>query len=208
MQVQEQVEEAPLARLRGVGSSGGTNPNVPGEIWTIGHSTRALEEFVGILQLHSIQLVADVRRYPGSRRFPHFQEASLREGLTAAQIEYIHFEELGGRRQPRPDSPNAVWRNDMFRGYADYMMTNSFLAAMERLIGIAAQRRSVLMCAEAVWWRCHRALLADHLKAMGVKVWHIVGRTKTELHPYTSAARVVEGKLTYSPEAIPLELPL
>jgi uncharacterized protein (DUF488 family) len=166
-------------------------------IWTIGHSTRSLEEFLELLRFHRIQVLADVRQFPGSRRLPHFSQQPFSEALNRAGIEYVHFPELGGRRRPRPDSPNVAWRNEAFRGYADYMMSAPFRAGIDRLLKIADEKFTAIMCAEAVWWRCHRALIADYLKAAGHEVLHILGPGKTDEHPFTSAAKLVDGKLSY-----------
>jgi len=167
------------------------------ELWTIGHSTRSAEDFVALLEENEIKVLADVRRFPGSRRYPHFNSENLERFLKTHGINYVHFEDLGGRRTPRKDSPNTAWRNEAFRGYADYMMTPEFPAAMTRLLGLAARRPTAVMCAESLWWQCHRALIADYAKVEGVKVWHILGPGKTEEHPYTSAAQIVGGQLSY-----------
>ena len=167
-------------------------------LWTVGHSTRSIEAFVEIVREHDIDLIADVRRFPGSRRHPHFNQAALAESLQTGGIVYVHFPELGGRRQARKDSPNTAWRNAAFRGYADYMMTMEFHSGIERLLFLAARHRVAVMCAEAVWWQCHRSLIADFLKASGHEVIHATGPGRSEPHPFTSAARVVDGALTYS----------
>ena len=167
-------------------------------VWTIGHSTRGLDEFLELLSNNEIELLADVRRFPGSRKYPHFGGELLGESLHAEGIEYRHFAELGGRRKPLRDSHNDVWRNDSFRGYADYMETAEFQNALDELLEIAREKRIALMCSEAVWWRCHRSLIADTLKARGVPVIHIMSATKNEMHPYTSAARLENGRLTYN----------
>ena len=138
-----------------------------------------------------------MRRFPGSRRYPHFNGSALLESLPAEGIQYVHMAELGGRRAARPDSHNTAWRNESFRGYADYMETAEFQQAIERLLELAEKRRTAIMCAEAVWWRCHRSLIADYLKAHGIEVIHIMDAKKSEVHPYTSAARIVDGKLSY-----------
>jgi len=171
----------------------------PAVIWTIGHSTRALEEFIGLLRGERIELLADVRRYPASRMHPHFNAEALCQSLAAAGLRYEGHPELGGRRSPRPGSTNTRWRNASFRGYADYMETPAFDTAMARLTADAANARTAIMCAEAPWWRCHRALIADSLKAGGVEVLHIMGEKEPIVHPYTSAASVVDGKLYYGP---------
>ena len=166
------------------------------KIWTVGHSTRELEEFLGLLT--GIEAVADVRSLPGSRKFPQFNAEVLSESLAEAGIEYLSFkEELGGRRRARPDSANTVWRNASFRGYADYMETAEFREGIESLLKAARKKRTAIMCAEAVWWRCHRSMIADYLKSTGVVVEHIMDGGKNVVHPFTSAARIESGKLVY-----------
>jgi len=167
-------------------------------LWTIGHSTRTLDEFIGLLKAHGVQTVADVRRFPGSRKYPHFNAAALEAGLAVAGLGYVALPELGGRRKPRPDSPNTVWRNPSFQGYADYMETPEFDQALQRLLAAARRFPTAVMCAEAVWWRCHRALIADTLTAQGVVVRHILSLTRSEVHPYTAAARLLHGRLSYA----------
>ncbi|MEX2572087.1 MAG: DUF488 domain-containing protein [Gemmatimonadota bacterium] len=171
--------------------SGGT------AIWTIGHSSRSIDEFVGLLQAERITALADVRRYPGSRAHPHFNPAPLAEALSSAGVTYHGFDELGGRRTPKPDSPHTIWRHTAFRGYADYMDTPEFASALERLMQLAAGERTAITCSEAVWWRCHRSMIADALKARGVRVLHIMNGGAPREHPYTSPARVVDGRLLY-----------
>ena len=168
-------------------------------IWTIGHSTRTLGEFLELLIVNAIEALADVRRFPASRKHPHFDQDALRHSLPVDEVEYVPLPELGGRRRPRPDSHNTVWRNASFRGYADYMETEGFRAGIERLLELAHRKRTAVMCAEAVWWRCHRSLIADYLKAAGVCVRHIIDGTNSEIHPYTSASHFRDGKLSYSP---------
>jgi uncharacterized protein (DUF488 family) len=167
-------------------------------IWTIGHSTRTIDEFLSLLKANEINLLADVRTWPGSRRYPHFNKEALAESLNAHGIRYEHFPDLGGRREPNSDSRNTAWRNASFRGYADYMETEQFQKGIERLLDISREAGpTAIMCAEAVWWRCHRSLIADFLKARAVEVMHILGANKVEPHPYTSAARIVNGELSY-----------
>lgn len=166
-------------------------------VWTIGHSSRPVEEFLDLLRAQAIECVADVRRYPGSRAHPQFNPQPLAHTLAAAGIDYQPLPELGGRRHVRADSPHTIWRNESFRGYADYMDTPEFAAGLQRFIDLAQTRRTALMCAEAVWWRCHRSMLADALKARGARVLHIMAAGKTTEHPYTSAARIVDGQLVY-----------
>jgi uncharacterized protein (DUF488 family) len=166
-------------------------------IWTIGHSTRSLDEFIALLKENKIEAVADVRSFPGSRKFPHFGAEQLAKTLPAAGIEYIPFKQLGGRRKSRPDSPHTVWRSEAFRGYADYMDTDQFKKGIDELTELAQTKRTTIMCSEAVWWRCHRSMISDYLKAEGMTVVHIMAPGKTEIHPYTSAATIANGKLTY-----------
>jgi uncharacterized protein (DUF488 family) len=166
-------------------------------IWTVGHSTLAIEDFIGLLDAFEIQVLVDVRSFPGSRRFPQFNKESLQSSLTAAGIEYVHLPELGGRRRARPDSINMAWRNESFRGYADYMETAGFELGISKLLDLAPHRRTAIMCAESLWWRCHRSLISDCLKVNGSEVIHIVGGGKSEPHPYTTAARIVDGRLSY-----------
>ncbi len=166
-------------------------------LWTIGHSTLSIEDFISKLRSFEMQLLADVRSYPGSRRYPHFNKEKLNGSLSDAGIRYEHFPELGGRRRARPDSLNMTWRNESFRGYADYMETNEFRQGVERLLDLAAKQRLAIMCSEAVWWRCHRSLISDYLKVKGIDVRHIMSIGKAEPHPLTSAARIVNGELSY-----------
>lgn len=166
-------------------------------VWTVGHSTRSEEEFGRILAAHEIQVLVDVRSFPGSRRYPQFNKAALAESLARLGIEYKHDARLGGRRTPRADSHNTALRNAGFRAYADHMETDDFRSGVEDLLEVAGSARVAVMCAEALWWRCHRSLISDYLKAAGHSVVHILDETKTEAHPFTSAARIVEGKLSY-----------
>ena len=166
-------------------------------LWTVGHSTRSLDDFLGLLIAHDLEMLADVRRYPGSRRWPHFAREPLAESLAGRGIGYESFPELGGRRQPRPDSPNTAWRSAAFRGYADYMATEEFAEGLARLADLVCGLRTAIMCAEAVWWRCHRALIADVLRWTGFEVYHIMGPASSIPHPYTSAARITDGLLSY-----------
>jgi uncharacterized protein (DUF488 family) len=191
-------------------------------MWTIGHSTRAINEFISLLKENLIKLLVDVRAFPSSKRYPQFNKDVLKESLTAHGIRYEHFAELGGKRKSKPDSRNTAWRNVSFRAYADYMETEQFQRGIERLLNFAGQGAAAwaaaeakhdgweavtpcptaIMCAEAVWWRCHRSLIADYLKAHEVEVLHILGANKVEPHPYTSAARIANGELSYRPESL------
>ena len=166
-------------------------------IWTVGHSTRTHEVFKEILVAAGIEVLVDVRTYPGSRRYPQFNKPELAQFLESIGIRYEHEPRLGGRRTPRKDSHNTAWRNAQFRGYADHMETEEFEKGIKALLELAERSRTTVMCAEAVWWRCHRSLIADYLKAQGHTVIHIMDVNKTEEHPFTSAASIVEGKLSY-----------
>jgi uncharacterized protein (DUF488 family) len=191
-------------------------------IWTIGHSTRTIDAFISLLKGNEINLLADVRTWPASKRYPHFNKDVLAKSLSEQGIRYEHFPELGGKRKSKPDSRNTAWRNASFRGYADYMETEQFQNGIERLLNIAGQGAATwavaekrydgseavtpcaiaIMCAEAVWWRCHRSLIADCLKARGVEVLHVLGANKVDPHPYTPAARIVNGELSYETESL------
>ena len=173
------------------------------QIWTIGHSTREIDKFISALEANAIKLIADVRLLPGSKRYPQFNRESLAKSLSERGIGYEHFPELGGRRKPKPDSRNTAWRNEAFRGYADHMETEGFREGVNRLVDLANKvGPSALMCAEAVWWRCHRALISDFLKARGIELTHILDVKKTEPHPFTSAARIVNAELSYASEDV------
>jgi uncharacterized protein (DUF488 family) len=171
--------------------------NLP-TIWTVGHSTRPITTFIELLQSAAITLVADVRRFPASRRYPHYNQQPLAEALAIASIDYLALPMLGGRRQPRPDSPHTAWRNQSFRAYADYMDSEAFQEGIHDIEVLAVAERIALMCSEALWWRCHRALIADYLKSHGYEIIHLLSPTKHEPHPYTSAARIVNGSLSYT----------
>jgi uncharacterized protein (DUF488 family) len=166
-----------------------------GPVFTIGHSTRTLDELVVLLTEHGVGTLADIRTAPGSRRMPWFAKAALAAELPAHGIGYEHVPELGGLRKPRPDSINTAWRNDAFRGYADHMATEEFERGVERLL--ALPRPVAAMCAEAVPWRCHRSLLGDHLVASGVPVIDIIGAGSAQPHRVTPFARVIDGRVTY-----------
>jgi uncharacterized protein (DUF488 family) len=171
----------------------------PATVWTIGHSTRTLEEFTDLLRTYRVEAIADVRRFPGSRRYPHFASEALADSLPTCGITYQWMPKLGGRRKVQPGSPNTAWRNASFQGYADYTATDEFAEGVHALLALATQRRTAMMCAEAVWWRCHRSLVADVLKLRGIEVIHIMDATHSVEHPYTSPARIVDGKLSYAP---------
>ena len=167
------------------------------KLWTIGHSTRSIDEFIDALESFAIQTLSDVRSFPGSRRYPQFNKENLRASLAEAGIGYAHLPELGGRRRAKPDSLNMAWQSKTFRGYADYMETVGFQKGIARLLEVARGERTAIMCAEAVWWRCHRSLISDYLKANEVEVTHIMAAGRSEPHRFTAAASIVDGKLSY-----------
>ncbi len=166
-------------------------------IYTIGHSTHTLEEFLALLHAHDIQLLADVRTIPKSRAHPQFGIDCLPAELRATGIDYVHLKALGGLRHASKDSPNTGWRNASFRGYADYMATPEFHAGLSELEKLARQQRVAIMCAEAVPWRCHRTLIADALTVAGWHVSHIMSKTTLKEHTLTTFLRVRDGELTY-----------
>ncbi len=172
-------------------------PITPSTLWTIGHSTRSSEEFLALLTAQESSRLVDVRRFPGSRRYPHFHSDALAESLTDAGIEYRHLPTLGGRRTARRDSPNDGWKNAGFRGYADYMETEEFQAALRELITLASGSRTVIMCAEAVPWRCHRSLVADALVTRGWEIVHIMGPGQVHHHRLTAFAVLQGERLRY-----------
>ena len=172
-------------------------PNGKLTILTIGHSTRSIEEFLSILQAQEVEQLVDVRTIPKSRRVPQFNRDALAEKIQAAGIRYVHLKELGGLRHPRKDSINTGWRNAAFRGYADYMSTEEFRAALERLLEIAREKNTAIMCAEAVPWRCHRSLIGDALLVRGVQVEDIMSATSRREHTLTPFAHVEDGTITY-----------
>jgi uncharacterized protein (DUF488 family) len=178
--------------------------NAPLSIWTIGHSTHTWEAFLALLRSFDIELLTDVRRYPGSRKFPQFNEAFLSEHLPGEGISYQSLPGLGGRRKAAPDSANTGWRHEAFRGYADYMQTEAFANALDELKQLATAHRVAYMCSEAVWWRCHRRLISDALTSEGWEVWHIMSLSKAELHRLSAPAAIVNGELRYPSPDTPL----
>ena len=169
-------------------------------VFTIGHSTRPLQDFIDLIAGYEIELVVDVRSVPRSRRNPQFNRETFPAALRAAGIGYEHAADLGGFRRAGPASPNAGWRNASFRGYADYMQTAAFIASLERVMELAQSRRLVLMCAEAVPWRCHRSLIADALVVRGIRVKEIVSAKRAQAHTVTSFAQVDGTAITYPPQ--------
>lgn len=168
-------------------------------VMTIGHSTRALEFFIRMLKAHQVTMVVDTRTVPRSRHNPQFNKETLPDKLKAVGIEYVHMPGLGGLRQPLPDSQNKGWKNNSFRGFADYMQTEDFEENLKALINFAGQERCALMCAEAVPWRCHRSLIADALVIRGIKVEHIMSLSRTQPHKLTPFALVKDLHITYPP---------
>lgn len=178
-------------------SAAGQDPSSRALILTIGHSARPLEEFIALLRAHDVTHLVDVRRFPHSRYNPQYNTETLPAALRAVGIGYTWLEALGGRRRARPDSVNTGWRNSSFRGYADYMRTPEFAAALDALIELAATARVALMCAEAVPWRCHRSLIADALMVRGFRVEDIIGAGEARAHKLTAFARVRGVEITY-----------
>jgi len=166
-------------------------------IYTIGHSTRSLDDFLALLRAHRIRQLADVRTVPKSRRHPHFAGEALARSLPEASVAYRHFAALGGLRKPRKDSRNTAWRHESFRGYADHMETPAFQAALDDLMAWGAADPTVVMCAEAVWWQCHRQLIADALVARAVEVRHIMSTVSAPPHQLTAFANADNGRVTY-----------
>lgn len=172
-----------------------------GTLWTVGHSQLPAAAFMALLAPERIERIADVRRFPVSRRHPQFNENALAKMLAQAGLDYVHLPELGGRREPLADSRNTGWREAGFRGYADYMETAAFANGMARLMAAATDERTAVMCAEKDWRSCHRGLISDYLKLRGFEVIHIVTPAGTELHPYTQPARLRDGVLSYAADA-------
>src|SRR5437763_16836959 len=177
-------------------------------VFTIGHSTRTIEEFIAILQAHGIARLVDVRTVPKSRRVPQFNSDALAASLTEKGIEYVHLKSLGGFRHARKDSINTGWRNASFRGYADYMATEEFRSGIARLLDLANENPTVIMCAEAVPWRCHRSLIGDALLARGVAVQDIMSATSARPHELTPFAKVSGTEITYPENRAQQTLPL
>ena len=175
-------------------------------VWTIGHSTRTTEELLAVLAAHEIEAIADVRRFPGSRRLPQFGAATLEASLSGAGLSYRWIGALGGRRRPDPASPNDAWENDAFRGYADHTASEEFAEGLFELLVVASELRTAVMCAEQLWWRCHRRIIADVLVSLGYEVRHIRGADTAEPHVLAPPARLVNGVLTYEASVVQLDL--
>jgi uncharacterized protein (DUF488 family) len=169
----------------------------PASIRTIGHSSLPFDDFLATLRAHGIAAIADVRRFPGSRRHPHFARDAMTQALPAAGVDYEWLPQLGGRRRPRPDSPNTAWRNESFRGYADHLSSAEFADGWHALLALATTRATAVMCAEALWWQCHRALISDVLKLHGIDVRHVQGANASP-HPWSGAASVDGTHLSYA----------
>ena len=173
----------------------------PPILYTVGHSTRSLDEFVALLRRHGVCALADVRRFPKSRKYPHFNDDALAVSLPAAGVRYAPIPALGGRRNTSPASVNTGWRNEGFRGYADYMATPAFAGGLDQLLALAAEAPTAMMCAEAVPWRCHRSLIADAALVRGWRVLDIVGDAQPKPHKLTTFARVDGMQITYPAES-------
>ena len=195
-----------MTRDLGVGCRGGLPGQLPppqqvhwpeGAVFTLGHSTLPIERFMSVLQIYGIEQLVDIRTIPRSRHNPQFNDTALAKSLTAQHLEYLHFRALGGLRRARKDSPNTGWRNEAFRGYADYMQTGEFRDALEALIQMSGQKRVAIMCAEAVPWRCHRSLVADALIVRGVPVVEILSESSYRMHTLTPFAHVEGVRITY-----------
>lgn len=174
-------------------------------VFTVGHSTRSAEAFLRLLAAHEVRRLVDIRRFPGSRRNPQFNADALCETLRGAGLDYVALRELGGRRPARKDSPNMGWRNAGFRGYADYMQTEAFEHGLARLLRLAAESPTAIMCAESVPWRCHRSLVADALMVRGVEVEHIMSENRCQAHRLTAFAQVEGARLSYPDTGVPLQ---
>jgi uncharacterized protein (DUF488 family) len=177
-----------------------------GAVFTVGHSTLPIERFIALLQTYGVKRVVDIRSAPRSRHNPQFNDTSLAESLTARRIEYVHMQALGGLRRAHKDSPNTGWRNESFRGYADYMQGEEFRDALETLIRMSRQERAAIMCAEAVPWRCHRSLVADALTVRGIPAVEILSESSYRMHKLTPFARVEGTRITYPPGQATLPL--
>ena len=169
-------------------------------VWTVGHSTRPLPDFLESLAAYRIELVADVRRFPGSRSQPQYQQSGLEPALEEAGIGYLWLPGLGGRRRPVPNTPNTTWRHVSFRGYADHMAGEEFAAGLFELLTVAWGCRTAIMCAEILWWRCHRRMIADVLVSQGADVIHIRAPGTARAHRLTAPAHLANGVLSYLPE--------
>lgn len=178
-------------------------PAAPVRIWTIGHSNSSAGEFIAALRAHGVEAVADVRRFPGSRKHPQFGGPALAESLAVNGIAYAWLAKLGGRRRDDPGSQQLGWRNASFRSYAAFMWSEEFAGGLVELVNIAQAMPTAVMCSELLWWRCHRALISDALRFLGFEVVHIMREGAGKPHPYTAPARIVDGELAYPAEPAP-----
>ena len=176
-------------------------------LFSFGHSTRTAEEIVRVLRAHGVERLVDVRAYPGSRRYPHVGQDTMRGWLGRAGIEYVHLASLGGRRRPQPGSPNAGWTNKQFQGYADHMSSDEFRQGLAELLELCARARTTCMCSEAQWWRCHRRMICDAALAVGHPAVHLMSATQAVPHVLTSFAVVEDGTITYPPAQMQLGAP-
>ena len=175
-------------------------------VWTVGHSTRSMDDFVAVLETHAIEVLVDVRRFPGSRRLPQFHSSELAASLARHGIDYRWLGELGGRRSPDPSSPNDAWQHPAFRAYADHTATDEFAFGLFELLMLARGARTAIMCAELLWWRCHRRIIADVLVSLGYDVLHIRDTSAAEPHRLAPPAHIVDGVLTWSSPQLGLAL--
>ena len=175
-------------------------------VWSIGHGTRPIAEFLAVLHEAGIRTLADLRSVPGSRRHPQFGQAALASALASAGIDYVHLRVLGGRRVPSPDSPHVALKVEAFRGYADHMASEEFATDYRRLTALAREKHTAFMCAETLWWRCHRRMLSDRLTVDGWNVVHLLAPRKSEPHQLWDAARVTSGGLVYDGGAVTLDM--
>ncbi len=180
---------------------------MPLTILTVGHSNRSLDAFLAILKAHGVECLADVRTIPRSRHNPQFNAETLEKSLSMAGIVYTRLPRLGGLRKPRKDSRNLAWRNDSFRGYADYMETTEFEKGIVELLALARDRRTAILCAEALYYRCHRSLISDALVCRGVETIHLMDRRKTAAHRLTPFVKIEDGRPTYPAEQASLPQP-
>lgn len=178
-------------------------PAAPVRIWTIGHSNSSAGEFIAALHTHRVEAVADVRRFPGSRKHPQFGGPALAESLAVNGIAYAWLAKLGGRRRDDPGTQQLGWRNASFRSYAAFMWSEEFAGGLVELVNIAQAMPTAVMCSELLWWRCHRALISDALRFLGFEVVHIMREGAGKPHPYTAPARIVDGELAYPAEPAP-----
>ena len=176
------------------------NSNIQNTIYTIGHSTHTLVDFLAMLQSFDIKILADIRRLPGSRKFPQFDQQNLKIAVEKVGINYVYLADLGGRRKANKDTKNTRWNNPSFRGYADYMETEKFKNAVTELEQIALNQKTAMMCSEALWWRCHRSMVSDYLKAKNWQVLHIMSLAKSQHHKYTAPAIIIGNSVIYAEE--------